>query len=209
MRWAGHFSLAALLTLPAIGFVWQGRRAQDRRHTPEQGRAPSRAVADQDEQPPRRLETVTWDSVKHELTWVISNREANSGKLYLPGPTENYQISLDDATMSYEGETRRFSRQEASNVHVLMDLIAKYAVDSTVWWEDGQGDPVNGPEEKQQSAPPKAQPPADDDNNEVAILRVAAGARPAVEAEIQCLERRLADLKRIERRLASAELSKD
>jgi hypothetical protein len=25
-----------------------------------------------------------------------------------------------------------------------MDVIAKYAADSTIWWEEGEGDPVDG-----------------------------------------------------------------
>jgi hypothetical protein len=27
---------------------------------------------------------------------------------------------------------------------MLMNLIAKYAIDSTVWWNDGQGEPIDG-----------------------------------------------------------------
>jgi hypothetical protein len=210
MRSAVHFSLAALLALPAIGCAQEGRRSQN------QERAPNRSAAQQDEpeqaDPARRLESVTWNSVNHELTWVISSGDKNGGALYHAAAAENYQISLDEATMSFDGETRRFSREEASNVHVLMDLIAKYAVDSTVWWEDGQGEPVNGREPKEQHNPPKPQAPRDDDN--VAILKVAARTPapsdlPALQLEIRRLEEKLAELKRIERSVASAQLTKD
>lgn len=210
MRSVVRFSLAALLALPAIGCAQEGRRARD------QERAPTRRAAQQDQpeeaESPRRLESVTWNSVKHELAWVISNGDKSGGALYRPGASENYHISLDDATMSFDGETRRFSRTEASNVHVLMDLIAKYAVDSTVWWEDGQGEPVNGREPKQPGAPAKPAPPGEDDS--VAVLRVAARTPapsdlPALQLQIRRLERKLAELKRIERSVASAELTKD
>jgi hypothetical protein len=210
MRSPVHFSLVALLALPAIGCAQEGRRAQD------QERAPTRRAAQQDQpeqaESPRRLESVTWNSVKHELTWVISSGDKGGGALYRPDASQNYQISLDEATMSFDGETRRFSRQEASNVHVLMDLIAKYAVDSTVWWEDGQGEPVNGREPKEQPAP--SQPPVPGDDESVAVLRVAARTPtpadlPALNLEIRRLERKLAELKRIERNAASAELTKD
>lgn len=211
MRSAVHFSMAALLALPVIGC------AQEERRAPDQARAPTRRTAQQDEpeqaESPRRLESVTWNSVRHELTWVISNGDKGGGTLYRPGPSENYRISLDEATMSYEGETRRFGRDEASNVHVLMDLIAKYAVDSTVWWEDGQGDPVNGREpKKEERAPAKPSPASDDDS--VAVLRVAARTPaspdlPAVQLEIRRLERKLAELRRIERSVAAAQLTKD
>jgi hypothetical protein len=212
MRSAVRFSLAALLALPAIGCAQEGRRAQDRE------RAPTRRAAQQDEPEPeqaessRRLESVTWNSVHHELTWVISSGEKSGGTLYRPAASENYQISLDEATMSFAGETRRFSKDEASNVHVLMDLIGKYAVDSTVWWEDGQGEPVNGREPKDQRAP--AKPPAPSEDDSVAVLRVSAWTTappdlPALQLEIRRLERKLAELKRIERSVASAELTKD
>ncbi len=164
-------------------------------------------------EPSRRLESVTWNSIKHELTWVISNGEKTDGSLYRPGASENYQISLDEATMSFAGETRRFSKDEASNVHVLMDLIGKYAVDSTVWWEDGQGEPLNGRQPKEQHSPAKPAPPPDDDES-VAVLRVASrttapASLPALRREIRRLEQRLADLKQLERSAASTDLAKD
>ena len=210
MRSAVHLSLAALLALPAIGC------AQNRRSAQNQERAPNLVPAQQ-EQPEaeasRRLESVTWNSIKHQLTWVISNGEKTDGTLYRAGASDNYQISLDDATMSFSGETRRFSRDEASNVHVLMDLIAKYAVDSTVWWEDGQGEPTNGRQPQQQRSPAKPAPPADDDES-VAVLRVTAWKTapadlPALRLEIKRLEKRLADLKQIERSAASTDLTRD
>jgi len=45
--------------------------------------------------------------------------------------------------MSVEGEDRRFSKTEAVSVHRLMDLVAKYAAESTLWWEAGEGEPLN------------------------------------------------------------------
>jgi hypothetical protein len=41
--------------------------------------------------------------------------------------------------MSTSGEDRRFSKSEAASVHALMDLVAKYAAESTVWWDAGEG----------------------------------------------------------------------
>jgi hypothetical protein len=51
----------------------------------------------------------------------------------------NYEIDMDAATMSTSGEDRRFSKSEAASVHALMDLVAKYAAESTVWWDAGEG----------------------------------------------------------------------
>lgn len=54
----------------------------------------------------RRLESVTWDPVKHELRWVISKGELE-GEEYKPASRQEYEISIDDATMSFADETRR------------------------------------------------------------------------------------------------------
>jgi len=114
--------LVALVALSALGC------AQER--TPEA--KPARA--------PRRLESVTWNSVKRELTWVISKgeRDQKTGA-YKPLSTETYLINMDKATMTFNGETRGFSKQEAVNVSALLDIIAKYAIESTLWWDQGHG----------------------------------------------------------------------
>jgi hypothetical protein len=91
----------------------------------------------------RRLESVTWDSVKHELTWDVSRGE-KSGDSYQPQAKDRYEINMDSATMTVNGESRRFSEDEASNVRTLMNFISRYALESTVWWENGEGDPVDG-----------------------------------------------------------------
>jgi hypothetical protein len=90
----------------------------------------------------RRLESVTWDSVKHTLIWDVSKGE-RKGNRYQPQSRDRYEINMDDATMTVNGESRRFSADEASDVRTLMDFISRYALESTVWWENGEGDPVD------------------------------------------------------------------
>lgn len=94
----------------------------------------------------RRLESVNWDPVKKELTWVVSNGSQAGGGKYQAGQKTTYYINMDEATMTFNGETRRFSRQEASSVSSLMSLISTYAVESTIWWEKGMGEKVTGGE---------------------------------------------------------------
>ena len=96
-----------------------------------------------DDHTPRRLESFTWDSVKHQLTWKVSRGES-AGESYKPLTTDQYNIDMDKATMTFAGETRRFSEEEATNVQALMGLISQYAVESTVWWENGEGEPLGG-----------------------------------------------------------------
>jgi len=198
--------MVTLLVLPAVSCAQDSRSAaargqQVRKAKPAADRhgsgAPDAKAGDGNSS--RRLESVTWNSVKHELTWVISKGEKKGGASYQALGSESYLINMDDATMSYSGETRRFSRDEASNVHVLMDLIAKYAVDSTVWWDDGQGEPMDGGG-KDRKTPHKERKPSGDEN--VPTLHVSWGATrsgatcPARLAAIRLLEHRLEILKR-------------
>jgi len=87
----------------------------------------------------RRLESVTWNPVTEELTWVISSGDKKTGS-YEPGHGATYKIHMDAAIMGFEGEDRRFSSEEAEQVHKLMDVISRYAIESTIWWEQGEGE---------------------------------------------------------------------
>jgi hypothetical protein len=90
----------------------------------------------------RRLEAVTWNPVTEELTWQVSVWNTGAG-VDKPSAVEHYLIHLDAATMAVNGELRGFSQTEAKRVHVLMDMMSTYAVESTVWWDLGQGDPID------------------------------------------------------------------
>ena len=122
---------------------------------------------DQNRNALRRLESVKWDSVKHELTWDVSRGE-KKGDTYQPRSNDHYQINMDKATMTVNGETRRFSEDEAANVRTLMDFISKYALESTVWWETGEGEPLDGkgiPGKPERTVP--ARPPDTHDKPDV------------------------------------------
>lgn len=110
-------------------------------------------VAFGEEHKARRLESVTWNPVKNELTWVVSSGEKPAQGEYRPDKQQTYVIDMDAATMMFNGETRRFSRQEAANVRSLMAAISTYAVESTVWWEQGHGQRVTGGERVSTSPP--------------------------------------------------------
>ena len=90
----------------------------------------------------RRLESVTWDPVRHELQWVVSKGKME-GEEYKPAAREKYEISIDGATMSFSDETRRFSKVEAESVRRVLDLLARYTAESTLWWEKGLGEVIS------------------------------------------------------------------
>jgi hypothetical protein len=111
------------------------------------GQDPGAAKAPGAAQPPdappaeaklRRLEAVTWNPVTDELTWVVSTGVKSAGS-YQPGAKETYSIQLESASMKFHDETRSFGADEAERVHTLVDILSRYAVESTVWWEAGFG----------------------------------------------------------------------
>ncbi|MEB2361577.1 MAG: hypothetical protein OZ929_09570 [Bryobacterales bacterium] len=111
----------------------------------------------------RRLESVTWNSMEHKLTWVIATGEKRGKQPFKSISHQTYTIQMDKAVMTFEGQQRKFSPQEAVTVHRILDLISKYAVDSTVWWDAGQGIPLDKdgeprPDFKTDPEIPKAEP---------------------------------------------------
>jgi len=110
-----------------------------------------------EDKPPRRLESITWSPSDHKLSWVISSGTKDTAGKFKPVKSQTYNIDMSAATMTLNGEGRRFSRDEAKNVQVLMDLVSKYAVESTVWWDQGQGTPL-GKENKNETDVNQQQP---------------------------------------------------
>ncbi|MGE5567565.1 MAG: hypothetical protein ACM3S5_00880 [Rhodospirillales bacterium] len=195
---------ACLLAMPALSC------AQDNTTTRNGRLAAGQNVAqdqDPDQKPDqknstpdtRRLETVSWNAVTHELTWVIAKGE-KTGTEFRPLSKDTYLIKLDDATMSFNGETRGFSKQEAANVHVLMDLVAKYAADSTIWWDQGQGEKLDGNGNPQRKKKEVSGPGV----THIALRQPApadGGSLADLQEQIRSMERQLATLKQIERLL--------
>jgi hypothetical protein len=132
------FKVAAFIGVAAIGCARERDAASELR---------SETRNEADETPGgaavlRRLEAVTWNPVTDELTWVVSAGSKSTGA-YQPGATDTYMIHLESATMRFKGEGRHFSEDEAEGVHVLMDIISRYAVEATVWWETGHGEKLD------------------------------------------------------------------
>jgi hypothetical protein len=90
-----------------------------------------------------RLESVTWNPVRAEMTWLVSIWDAESDS-DRPAALERYAIHLDAAVMEFNGEARAFDPAEAKHVRALMDMISRYSVQSTVWWDHGSGSEPDG-----------------------------------------------------------------
>lgn len=98
----------------------------------------------------RQLESIDWNPATCELTWVVSpGAEGEDGQFVRAGEPQNYSINMDKATMTFKLSTRRFSTQEAQQVHAILNALSTYAIQSTQWWEAGKGLKLD----KQASAP--------------------------------------------------------
>jgi hypothetical protein len=144
-------TLAAIMALPVLSCAQEQTSPKDRimarrEKTPDDNKKKEGSPSVEQDGPDnttRRLEFVRWNPLTHQLTWDVSKGKKD-GAAFKTVTTDHYEIDMDDAIMSVSGERRRFSEEEAANVHMLMNLIAKYAIDSTVWWNDGQGEPIDG-----------------------------------------------------------------
>lgn len=108
----------------------------------------------------RRLESVSWNPVRSELTWMLSIWDPTISTEQ-PAGHEQYVIHLDKAVMQFQEESRNFDSDEAKHVRSIMDLISRYALESTVWWGRGGGTPEdhNGdasPQDRDRSNPKDA-----------------------------------------------------
>ena len=141
--------LLAIVLFSSLGRA-QGNRETTTQPAPERAAPPQKPVQPSPEAatPPekpakvvfRRLESVSWNPVNAELTWMLSVWDP-SVSTDRPAGQERYVIHLDKALMQFQEETRSFDSDEAKHVRSIMDLISRYALESTVWWGRGGGTP--------------------------------------------------------------------
>ncbi len=91
----------------------------------------------------KRLASVTWDLKSHKLTWVVQKGTEN-GSAFVASSADSYEISPDDAIMAFADEKRGFTKEEAASLHKLLDTLSLYCAESVVWWDQGEGDRLDG-----------------------------------------------------------------
>ena len=102
----------------------------------------------------KRLESVTWDLTTHKLVWVVQTGSQVDGE-FVPTSSARYEVSPDEASMHFAEETRGFTAEEAASLHHLLDVLSLYCAESTDWWNQGQGSPM----EQKNTAAPKHEAP--------------------------------------------------
>ena len=91
----------------------------------------------------KRLESVTWDLTSHKLAWTIQTGTTNSNGEFNVTNTQKFEISPDEAVMKVETEKRGFTKDEAAALHRLLDTLSRYCAESVVWWDRGEGEPLD------------------------------------------------------------------
>jgi hypothetical protein len=90
----------------------------------------------------KRLGSVTWDLESHKLVWIVQKGSMVNGE-FVAASEERYAISPDQARMMVGEEERGFAGEEAVSLHRLLDALSLYCAESVVWWNQGQGAPVD------------------------------------------------------------------
>lgn len=121
--------------------------AQDRKPENKPGNQADRQITqnpgDKNPGDRKRLESVTWDLKSHTLVWVIQTGEEKNGQ-FVANRSDRYEIKPDKATMSFANEMRGFTQEEAASLHKLLDTLSLYCAESVVWWDQGEGQPLDG-----------------------------------------------------------------
>jgi len=148
--------LAVVLLISSVGVSCAEERKDSA--APGQVKKPEAAKGDK-----KRLQSVTWDLNAHKLVWVVQSGEPGANGDFAVKSSERYEISPDDATMGVKAEKRGFTEEEAASLHRLLDTLSLYCVESVVWWDRGEGDPIdaNGQRvrKKREPTPPPAGTP--------------------------------------------------
>ncbi len=90
----------------------------------------------------KKLGSVTWNLQTHQLIWVVQ-KGTNVDGAFVPSSEDRYEILPDDAVMAFSNEKRAFTEDEATSLHHLLDVLSMYCAESVVWWDQGQGVPLD------------------------------------------------------------------
>jgi hypothetical protein len=94
----------------------------------------------------KQLVSVTFNLLDFKLRWDLAEGTVDDkGEFRIDKLLGQQEINPDEATMTVNGETRKFSEREASSLRRMLATLARYCAESTIWFEEGNGEPVNKP----------------------------------------------------------------
>lgn len=85
------------------------------------------------------IEDVKLDSMGKKITWIVSSgsviRDNDGKETYFPEKMKKYEIILDKKFMTADGKKVAVHDYEATLIKKLVEILVRYVVDSTNWWE--------------------------------------------------------------------------
>jgi hypothetical protein len=121
-------ALLLACSLATAAFAADPKPASARNSVPESGQV-------------KKLGAVTWDVENHKLVWKVLKGSMVNGE-FVTISEEQYEVSPDQARMAKSDEERGFGEDEAVALHRLLDTLSLYCAESVVWWDRGQGEPL-------------------------------------------------------------------
>jgi hypothetical protein len=97
----------------------------------------------QQDTPAKRISSINWNTQTGKLEWVVQSGVEHNGQFVPSSQEEHYAITPEQASMAFQGQQRGFTTQEADWLENLLHILTVYCAESTVWWEQGQGTPLD------------------------------------------------------------------
>ena len=110
----------------------------------------------------KKLRSFTYDMKSHKLLWVVQTGSVVDGK-FVSSSEQEYEVAPDEAVMTVSAERRGFSNAEAASLQNLLDVLTMYCAESVVWWDQGEGRPLDG------KTPPKRTSPTTPERKPVKV----------------------------------------
>lgn len=129
-------AVVLMLSMAAISCA-QDKKAENN----SQNRAEEKTAGQPGEK--KRLDSVTWDLKNHKLVWVIQTGAEQNGE-FVAKRSDRYEIMPDKAVMAFADEKRGFTEEEAASLHKLLDTLSLYCAESVIWWDQGEGERLDG-----------------------------------------------------------------
>jgi hypothetical protein len=104
--------------------------------------------------PVKRVASVTWNIQSGKLEWVVQSGTEKNGEFAPSSEETHYEITPEEAMMAFQGQQRGFTDQEAEWLQGLLHVLTIYCAESTIWWDQGLGAPLD-------HGKPAGPPPAD------------------------------------------------
>lgn len=91
----------------------------------------------------KRVGSITWNGQTGKLEWSVQSGVMRDGKFDPSSEEAHYEITPEQAMMAFEGKQRGFTDQEATWLQGLLHVLTVYCAESTMWWDQGLGTPMD------------------------------------------------------------------